>query len=77
MADSTLSPANPARPKKLLDQVRDAIRLKHYSWRTEESYVNADCVHWVKRFILFHDKRHPNDMGRPEIEAFLTGLATQ
>jgi len=71
MADSTPSPSNPSRPKKLLDQVRDAIRLKHYSRRTEESYV-----HWVKRFILFHDKRHPNDMGRPEIEAFLTHLAT-
>ncbi len=70
MGDSTLSPSNPARPKKLLDQVRDAIRLKHYSYRTEESYVL-----WIKRFILFHGKRHPNDMGRPEIEAFLTHLA--
>jgi len=58
------------RPKKLLDQVRDAIRLKHYSIRTEEAYVG-----WITRFILFHDKRHPNDMGRAEIEAFLTHLA--
>lgn len=58
------------RPKKLLDQVREAIRRKHYSIRTEESYVN-----WMKRFILFHDKRHPKDMGVPEIEAFLTHLA--
>jgi len=72
MADSTPSPSTPSRPKKLLDQVRDAIRLKHYSRRTEESYVG-----WVKRFILYHGKRHPNDMGRPEIEAFLTCLATQ
>ncbi|GIV83778.1 MAG: integron integrase [Candidatus Roseilinea sp.] len=72
MAASIPSPSNPARPKKLLDQVRDAIRLKHYSYRTEESYVL-----WIKRFILFHDKRHPNDMGRPEIEAFLTHLATR
>jgi integron integrase len=54
----------------LLDQVRDAIRRKHYSIRTEEAYVN-----WIKRFILFHDKRHPKDMGVPEIEAFLTYLA--
>jgi site-specific recombinase XerD len=58
------------RPKKLLDQVRDAIRLKHYSIRTEESYVT-----WIKRYILFHNKRHPNAMGSAEIEAFLTHLA--
>ncbi len=56
--------------KKLLDRVRDAIRLKHYSIRTEEAYVN-----WIKRYILFHNKRHPNEMGRAEIEAFLTHLA--
>ena len=60
------------RPKKLLDQVRDAIRLKHYSYRTEETYV-----HWIRRFILFHDKRHPNEMGGPEIEHFLTHLAVE
>ena len=58
------------RPKKLLDQVRDAIRLKHYSIRTEEAYVT-----WIKRYILFHNKRHPLEMGIPEIEAFLTHLA--
>ena len=58
------------RPKKLLDQVRDAIRVKHYSIRTEEAYVT-----WIKRFILFHDKRHPLEMDVPEIEAFLTHLA--
>lgn len=56
--------------KKLLDQVRDAIRTKHYSIRTEKAYVD-----WIKRFILFHGKRHPKDMGAPEIEAFLTHLA--
>ncbi len=69
MVDSTLSPSpsDPARPKKLLDQVRDAIRLRHCSYRAEES-----CVNWIKRFILFHGKRHPNDIGRPQIEAFLT-----
>jgi len=61
-----------APPKKLLDQVREAIRIKHYSYRTEESYV-----YWIRRFILFHDKRHPRDMGRVEIEAFLSHLAMQ
>ena len=58
------------RPKKLLDQVRDAIRRKHYSIRTEEAYIR-----WIKRFILFHNKRHPQEMGIPEIGAFLTYLA--
>lgn len=57
-------------PKKLLDQVREAIRLKHYSYRTEQTYVD-----WIKRFILFHNKRHPAEMGAAEIEAFLTHLA--
>ncbi len=60
------------RPKKLLDQVRDAVRLKHYSDRTEESYVN-----WIRRYILFHNKRHPNEMGSAEITAFLNHLATE
>lgn len=55
---------------RLLDQLRDVIRRKHYSIRTEEAYVN-----WARRFILFHNKRHPNQMGGPEIEAFLTHLA--
>lgn len=59
-----------AKPKKLLDQVRDVIRLKHYSIRTEETYVS-----WIKRFVLFHDKKHPLEMGKPEIEVFLTHLA--
>jgi integron integrase len=60
------------RPKKLLDQVRDALRLKHYSIRTEGSYVN-----WIRRYILFHGKRHPNEMGSAEVEAFLTHLAVK
>jgi len=55
---------------KLLEQVRDAIRARHYSLRTEE----AD-VRWIKRFILFHDKRHPRDMGLQEVQQFLTHLA--
>ena len=54
----------------LLAQVRDAIRTKHYSIRTEEAYV-----HWIRRFILFHDKRHPRDMGVEEIRQFITDLA--
>ena len=60
------------RPKKLLDQVREAIRVKHYSIRTEEAYVA-----WIKRYILFHNKRHPQEMGASEIEAFLTHLAVE
>jgi site-specific recombinase XerD len=55
---------------RLLDRVREAIRLRHYSLRTEEAYVQ-----WVRRFILFHDKRHPESMGAGEVEAFLTHLA--
>jgi len=56
--------------KKLLDRVRDAIRVKHYSIRTEQAYVS-----WIKRYIYFHDVRHPAEMGAPEVEAFLTHLA--
>ncbi len=56
-------------PVKLLDKVRQRIRLKGYSIRTEKSYVS-----WIKRFILFHGKRHPQDMGKPEIETFLSHL---
>jgi hypothetical protein len=55
---------------KLLDLVRNMIRTKHYSIRTEEAYVG-----WIKRFILFHGKRHPKDLGKKEISAFLTHLA--
>lgn len=58
--------------KKLLDQLREVLRLKHYSYRTEQSYV-----HWVRRFILFHGKHHPAEMGAPEIQAFLAHLATE
>ena len=59
-------------PRKLLDQVRDVIRLKHYSYRTEETYVQ-----WIVRYILFHNKRHPKEMGVAEIEEFLTHLAVE
>ena len=59
-------------PRKLLDQVRDALRLKHYSYRTEQSYVD-----WIRRYILFHKKRHPQDMGAAEVQTFLTYLAVE
>jgi integrase len=55
---------------KLLDQVRDAIRVRHYSIRTEEAYID-----WIKRFILFHNKRHPGEMAEAEVTEFLTHLA--
>ena len=57
-------------PQKLLDRVRDVARLKHYTYRTEEAYV-----YWIKQFIFFHQKRHPLEMGAPEIEMFLVHLA--
>ena len=62
---------NPSSTKpKLLEQLRGKIRVKHYSRRTEEAYVS-----WVKRFILFHKKKHPKDMGEKEISEFLSHLA--
>jgi integron integrase len=61
-----------AQKPKLLEQVRAAIRLRHYSLRTEEAYVQ-----WIKRFIFFHDKRHPLDMGEKEITQFLSALAVK
>jgi len=61
---------SPTPAPRLLDQVRGKIRLKHYSLRTEQTYVE-----WIKRFILFHSKHHPKDMGAGEVEAFLTHLA--
>ena len=57
---------------KLLEDVRDAIRLRHYSYRTEKSYV-----YWIRKFILFNQKRHPAEMGQDEIRNFLTFLARQ
>jgi hypothetical protein len=55
-----------------LDHVRNVLRRKHYSIRTEQSYVD-----WIRRFILFDAKRHPAQMGKAEVTAFLTYLATQ
>ena len=57
-------------PRRLLERLSDRIRVKHYSIRTEQAYSD-----WVRRFILFHGKRHPREMGVNEVEAFLTHLA--
>jgi integron integrase len=58
------------RPRMLLDVVRETLRLKHYSYRTEVSYIN-----WIKRYLIFHNRQHPRELGNPEIEAFLSHLA--
>ncbi len=63
------TPAGP-RPPRLLDRVRAAARIRHYSPRTEDAYVA-----WIRRYILFHGKRHPSEMGAPEVTRFLTSLA--
>ncbi len=60
------------KPKKLLDQVRDRLRLKHYSFRTEQAYT-----HWIRRYILFHNKQHPKDLSGDHVNSFLIHLATQ
>jgi integron integrase len=57
---------------RLLDVVRDAIRTRHYSLRTERAYVQ-----WIHRFVLFHDRRHPRDLGPEHVEAFLSSLANK
>ena len=62
--------APPKGPPRLLDRVRFAMRARHYSLRTEEAYVG-----WIRRYILFHNKRHPLEMAEPEINAFVTSLA--
>lgn len=58
--------------KLLMDEVRKSFRLHHYSYRTEESYV-----HWIRRYIVFHEKRHPREMGAEEVQSFLSNLATR
>jgi integron integrase len=67
-----LAPSPPPQQPKLLDRLAEALRARHYSPRTEQCYR-----HWVKRFIFFHNVRHPADMAEPEINAFLTHLAVQ
>jgi integron integrase len=61
-----------AAPPRLLDAVRAAIRLRHYSYRTEKAYVD-----WIRRFILYHERRHPRDMGGDEVRDFLSHLASE
>ncbi|MBI4779720.1 MAG: phage integrase N-terminal SAM-like domain-containing protein [Oscillatoriophycideae cyanobacterium NC_groundwater_1537_Pr4_S-0.65um_50_18] len=63
-----LQPQSP----RLLDQVRQSIRLKHFSLKTEKSYV-----YYIREFILFHNKRHPNEMGVAEIRAYLSHLTVE
>ncbi|MHB8211693.1 MAG: phage integrase N-terminal SAM-like domain-containing protein [Acidithiobacillus sp.] len=62
----------PIRQPRLLEQVREALRLRHYSLRTERAYAL-----WVKRFVLFHGKRHPREMGAAEVESFLSWLPVE
>lgn len=64
--------AETPRPPKLLERMRIHLRTRHYSIRTEEAYID-----WARRFILFHGKRHPRDMGAAEVEAFLSHLAVE
>ncbi|NCP87783.1 MAG: integron integrase [Anaerolineae bacterium CG_4_9_14_3_um_filter_57_17] len=66
------TPPQPPQARKLMEQVRDALRTKHYSYRTEQTYTD-----WIKRYILFHHKRHPKDMGETEIRAFIAYLANE
>jgi len=61
-----------AKPRKLLDQVREALRTKHYAYRTEQTYID-----WIKRYIIFHKKQHPKDLGADEIRDFIAYLAAE
>lgn len=62
----------PSGKPKLLDQVRQLLRARRYSLRTEEAYLG-----WIRRFILFHGKRHPAELGEEEVSAFLSNLAVE
>ena len=61
-----------SKPKKLLDRARDTLHLKQYANKIEQAYLN-----WINQYILFHGKKHPQDMGASEVEAFLTGKLPQ
>src|SRR5512134_2785773 len=67
MSPESTRSRSPASEPRLLDQLRGRLRVKHYSIRTEQAYAD-----WVRRFILFHGKRYPKDLGPAEVEAFLT-----
>jgi len=69
MTETTTTSSVTSKPK-LLDQVRYILRTKHYKRKTEKAYI-----YWIKRFILFHNKRHPKEMGEEEINQFLSYLA--
>jgi integron integrase len=71
VSESTPGPAAPA-PPRLLDRVRQGLRARHFSPRTEEAYVG-----WVRRYILYHGKRHPAEMGESEVTLFLSSLVTE
>src|SRR2546429_9945682 len=71
MPDSPVPVPSPAAgPRTLLGRLRSALRARHYSPRTEQAYVA-----WVRRYVEFHDRRHPATMGATEVQAFLTHLA--
>jgi hypothetical protein len=70
--ESAGQPPPPLLATRLLDQVRERIRYKHYTLRTEQQYV-----YWVKYFVRFHGMRHPREMSSPEVEAFLSWLASE
>jgi site-specific recombinase XerD len=59
----------PGAAPRLFDRIRECLRLKHYSYRTEQQYL-----HWIRRYILFHNMRHPKEMGADEVRAFLNDL---
>ena len=70
--DSFPGGVEPRQAPRLLDQVRERLRVKHYSLRTETAYVG-----WIRRYIIFHGKQHPAAMEKAEVEAFLTHLAAE
>jgi hypothetical protein len=72
MATNSSRRTQTSQPPRLLDQVRHIIRMKHMRRRTEEAYVS-----YIRQFILFHNKRHPKEMGVPEIRAYLSHLAVE
>lgn len=70
-AQQNATPDQAAQQPRLMDRVRESLRVKHYALSTERTYC-----HWIKRFILHHNKRHPLEMGAAQVEAFLSHLAT-